>query len=270
MRNDLACSTPCKAPRLPRYLIWVLLLAGLMLPHPSPAEPLSIAAASDLKYAMDELITAFKSTRAGAEITPTYGSSGKFATQIQQGAAFDLFFSADIAYADYLAVRGFAVSEVRPYAIGRLVLWSTRSNASSMTLESLAAPDVKRIAVANPNHAPYGLRAIEALKSSRIYDQVKGKLIMGENVAQAAQFAATENADVGIIALSLALNPELSRRGGYTTISATLHEPLTQGFIVTKSATDSLAAKEFADFVSSAQGQAILARHGFTPPGERR
>jgi molybdate transport system substrate-binding protein len=231
-------------------------------------EKVTIAAAADLKFAMEEIVAAFRLTQPGDTVETIYGSSGKFYTQIQQGAPFDLFFSADIAYPRLLAKEGFAATEARPYALGRIVLWSASRDVSRMTLAELADPSVRKIAIANPKHAPYGKRAEEALRSVGIWDKVESRLVMGENIAQTAQYVQTGNADVGIIALALALNRELATRGGYALIPDKLHQPLEQGFIVTSRAAANLLAKKFADYMGSPDARRVMVRYGFVLPGE--
>jgi molybdate transport system substrate-binding protein len=233
------------------------------------AEKITIAAAADLKFAMDEIVAGFKNSHPDNEVDVIYGSSGKFQTQIQEGAPYDLYFSADIAYPRELAKLGLAASEATPYAVGRIVLWSNSMDASKMTLASLNDPKINKIAIANPKHAPYGKRAEEALRASKMWDTVQDKLVFGENIANTAQFVQTGNAQVGIIALSLALNPELATKGGYYLIPDNLHEPLEQGYIITKLGADKPLAKEFADFMGSKPARGIMTKYGFVLPGEK-
>jgi len=232
------------------------------------AAEISMAAASDLKFCMDEIIVAFKSGHAEAVVNVTFGSSGNFAAQIREGAPFDLFFSADTEYPRALAEDGFAASPPVPYAVGRIVLWSATVDASKMTLADLARPEIAKIAIANPQHAPYGKRAEQALRASGLWDQVQQKLVLGENIAQTAQFVQSGNAQAGIIALSLALNPELAGKGGYYLIPDTLHEPLQQAFLVTRRAADNELAKAFADYMQGGDARKLMVHHGFTLPGE--
>lgn len=232
------------------------------------AEKITVAAAADLKFAMDEIVTGFKKSHTGAELDVIYGSSGKFHTQIQQGAPYDLFFSADINYPRELAKKGMAASEVKPYAVGRVVLWSNSMDATKMTLASLTDPKIARIAIANPKHAPYGKRAEEALKASGLWDKLQPKFVFGENIAHTAQFVQTGNAQVGIIALSLAVNPELAKKGGYYLIPDKLHNPLEQGYIITKQGAAKPLAKQFADYMGSKPARSIMTKYGFVLPGE--
>lgn len=233
------------------------------------AEKITIAAAADLKFAMDEIVSGFKARYPGNEVEVIYGSSGKFQTQIQQGAPYDLFFSADIAFPRELSTKGMAASKVKPYAVGRIVLWSSSMDATKMTLASLTDPRITRIAIANPKHAPYGKRAEEALQSSGVWDKVQPKLVFGENIAHTAQFVQTGNAQVGIIALSLAVNSEMAKKGGYYLIPDKLHNPLEQGYIITKRAAGNGLAKKFSDYMDTKPARSIMTKYGFVLPGEQ-
>ncbi len=246
----------------------LLCACALLLSLSAHAEKITIAAAADLKFTMDEIVTTFKKTNPSEEVDVVYGSSGNFNTQIQQGAPYDLFFSADIGFARELAKNGLAASDVKPYAVGRIVLWSASQDATRMTLGSLTDPKITRIAIANPKHAPYGKRAEEALRASGLWEKVEPKLVYGENIAQTAQFVQTGNAQVGIIALSLAVNPELANKGGYWLIPDKLHAPLEQGFVITKRAAGNGLAKKFADYMGSKPARAVMTKYGFVLPGE--
>lgn len=247
------------------FLVVLTALAAL----PAAATGLiTIAAAADLKFAMDDIVTAFKQTHPTDTVQVVYGSSGQFYTQIRQGAPFDLYFAADIAYPQALAKAGLAASVPTRYATGRIVLWSATVDASKLSLQDLVKPAFDRIAIANPDHAPYGKRAVQALHASGVWDRVEHKLVYGENIAQTAQFVQTGNARIGIIALSLAMNPAFASHGGYALIPARLHEPLEQGFVITRRAAGNPLALAFAHFIDSPPAQAILQRYGFagTPP----
>lgn len=248
--------------------IRAILFSFLILAWPAYAEAFTVAAAADLKYAMVDLVDEFKKSHPGDSPEIVFGSSGKLYQQIANGAPFDLFFSADINYPRLLKDAGKTASDVRPYAFGRLVLWSKGSLSGKLTLERLAADDINHVAIANPKHAPYGMRAQDVLENLGLWGKVSPKLVFGENVAQAAQFVDVGAAQAGIIALSLALGPELSSKGSYTLIPETLHKPLEQGYVQLKRAANNGAAKEFGDFVSSAKGRAILRAWGFILPGE--
>ncbi len=244
-------------------------LAGLsLLPVETRAEKITVAAAADLKFAMDEIVANFRTANPGSDVEVVYGSSGKFHTQIQQGAPYDLYFSADIAFPRNLAKVGLSASDVKPYAFGRIVLWSATLDATRMTLASLADPKITRVAIANPKHAPYGKRAEEALRAAGLWEKVEPKLVYGENIAQTAQFVLTGNAQVGVIALSLALGSGLESKGGHWLIPAGLHEPLEQGFVVTRRAAENPLARRFADHMEGKAARAVMTRYGFVLPGE--
>lgn len=251
-----------------RYLKIFIAALPLWIASTAHAEKITIAAAADLKFAMDEVVSSFKRAHPKDELEVIYGSSGKFHTQIQQGAPYDIFFSADISFPRELVKKGLAASEVKPYAIGRITLWSTSNDAAKMTLANLSDPKITRIAIANPKHAPYGKRAEEALKAAGIWDKIQPKLVFGENISQTAQYVLSGNAQIGIIALSLVLNPELATKGGYYLIPDKLHNPLEQGFIITKLGANKTLAKTFGDFMTSKQARSIMKKYGFVLPSE--
>lgn len=240
-----------------------LLITLGLLANLAHAETITVAAAADLKFALDEMAVDFRRANPADELHLVYGSSGRFQAQIQQGAPYDLYFSADVDLLRQLAQSGYAASEVRPYAFGRLVLWSTRRDAAERSLNDLADPATGRIAIANPKHAPYGKRAQEALRASGVWETVENRLVYGENVAQAAQFVQTGSAQVGLIALSLALNPELANQGHYRLVPDSLHAPLAQGFIITRRAAGSDLARRFADYLHGRSAHIVMRKHGF-------
>lgn len=251
-----------------KFIQLLAVIGTLLVSLSAHAEKITIAAAADLKFAMDEVVSAFKQTNPGAEVDVVYGSSGKFNTQIQTGAPYDLFFSADIGFPRELEKSGLAASPVKSYAFGRLVLWSNSVDASKLTLESLTDRKITRIAIANPKHAPYGKRAEEALRKLGLWDKLEPKLVYGENISQTVQFVQSGNATVGLIALSLAINPELASKGGYALIPEKLHEPLEQGFIITKVGGDKPLAKTFAEFMDSQAAREVMKKNGFVLPKE--
>jgi molybdate transport system substrate-binding protein len=246
----------------------LLVLALFFCTSLAQAGTISIAAAADLRFAMDEIIKHFQAEHPADRIEITYGSSGKFHTQIQQGAPYDLYFSADIELPRALAKAGFAVSPAIPYATGRIVLWSASLDASKLTMKSLADRNIRKVAIANPQHAPYGKRAEEALRAQGMWDEVRGKAVFGENIAQTAQFVQTGNADIGIIALSLAIHPAMAEKGSYYLIPEQLHTPLEQGFIITRQGADNALAKTFAAYMGDKGAREIMRRYGFALPGE--
>jgi molybdate transport system substrate-binding protein len=224
-----------------------------------------IAAASDLKFALDSVVTVFKKAHPSARIDVTYGSSGKLFEQISHTAPFDLFFSADIEYPLTLKKKGIAVSEVYTYGVGRIVIWSKVIDPNKAQINSLLDKSVDKIAIANPQHAPYGRRAEEALKHYKVYEKVKGKLVYGENISQTAQFVTAGAADAGIIALSLALSPTMKKLNGHHyIIPENAHRPLEQGFVILKKAEKNPVAVAFKDFMIGTEATKILGYFGFT------
>lgn len=233
------------------------------------AEDLTIAAASDLSFAMKELVTEYEQAT-GRHMKVTLGSSGNFYAQIQNGAPFDLYFSADIGYPQKLEEAGLTVpGSLYRYAVGRIVLWTgTVSHLDvSRGFEVLRDPGVKKIAIANPKHAPYGRAAVAAMESFKVYDSVKDKLILGENISQAAQFIESGSCEIGIIALSLAVAPALKEKGVYWEIPAGAHPPIEQGAVIVKASKQQESARLFLEFVKGPRGQEIMKRYGFTLPG---
>jgi molybdate transport system substrate-binding protein len=247
---------------------WILLLGFLatMLSGRAQAGQATAAVAAGMKFAMDEIAGEFRKAHPKDTFEVVYGSTGKLQTQVQQGAPFDLFFSADNTAPVDLAKAGFAGSEMRIYAIGHLVLWSTTVDASKLTVADLTNPKLTRIAIGNPKVAPYGRRAEESLRKAGIWDKVEARLVLGENVTQTAQFVESGNAQVGLIALSMAMSPELAKKGGYALVPDDMHQPLEQGFIVTKRGAGNPVAEAFAGFMQTKEVKAILLRYGYTLP----
>jgi molybdate transport system substrate-binding protein len=231
------------------------------------ARTVNIAAASDLKFCLDLLVADYRTGAPADSILVTYGSSGKTFTQLRQGAPFDIYFSADIEYPRKLSGAGLTTGEPRLYAVGRIVLWSDREDASKLTLQELAADRFSKIAIANPLHAPYGKRAEEALKSAGVYPLVASRLVFGENIAQAAQFVQSGNAPIGILALSLVKTPACAGKPYYL-IPTNLHQPLEQGLVIMKRAKNNDLARDFVMYLFTKKARTIFAQYGFTLPGE--
>lgn len=252
-----------------RRLLTIIIFSLCLTAHTAHAGgQITIAAAADLKFAMDEIVDLFGKSHPDDQVTCLYGSSGKFQTQIRQGAPYDLYFSADIAYPVALKNEGLASGDVRPYARGRIVLWSVSRKFNQ--LSDLTDSAIHKIAIANPGHAPYGKRAEEALNAAGVWNKVESRLIFGENVAQTVQFVQTGNADVGIIAMSLARSAELSKSGHYALIPESLHSPLDQGFMLTRRAANNPTAQNFAQFMTSPAVRGIMIRYGFSLPEDAR
>lgn len=246
-----------------------LLLAALALaPASARGATLTVAAAADLRYALDEVVAAFRERNPEVEVKVSYGSSGSLLTQIVGGAPFDLFFSADEDHARRLVQSGQAVAEsLTVYAVGRLALWLPAGSALSPEAGLAALRDgrVKRIAIANPAHAPYGQAAEAALRASGVLAEVKDRLVRAESAAQAAQFAESGNADAALLPLALALAPALERAGRHAVLPQELYPPLRQAAVVTARGRRDLAATALLRFAVAPEGRAILARWGFAP-----
>ena len=226
----------------------------------------AIAAAADLRYALDAVIAIYHRKHPPDVIEVTYGSSGKLLAQIEQGAPFELFFSADSEYPKQLVAAGNAAGAPVPYALGHIVIWSASVDASKLTVADLTNPSFDRIAIANPEHAPYGKRAEQALRAAGAWDAVQPRLVYGDNIAQTAQFVASGSAKVGIIAQSLALDPQMMKKGGYAVIPASLYQSLLQSFVVTRRGAGNALAHDFAQYVQSAEARKMLSRYGFSLP----
>lgn len=243
-------------------------IIALLLVYPAmhaSAQETLVAAASDLRFALDSVASAFQKQH-GGNVKVTYGSSGKLCEQIIHGAPFDVYFSADIAYAQKLEKEKKAGSALHIYALGRIVLWSKRIDVKE-GMDALLNASVSKIAIANPAHAPYGQRAMESMAYYRLTSRVRDKLVYGENISQAAQFISSGAADIGIIALSLALSPTMTGMGGrYFLIPDTTHKPLEQAAVVTARGKENALAVKFFQFIQSERAIAILAHFGFKQP----
>jgi len=252
-------------------LVRKALLAALFLLAISPkvfADEIVVAAASDLGAAAKDLIADFEK-RTGHTVKLSLGSSGNFHTQIRNGAPFDVFLSADVNYVRELEKAGLTeASSSFIYAIGRIVLWvpATSRLPVERGLQVLASPDLRKIAIANPRHAPYGRAAEAALRTFGVYDAVKDRLVLGENIAQTAQFVQTGNAEAGVVALSLVLAPPVTKVGHWIEIPPDSYPRLEQGAIITAHGAKNPLAPAYLAFLRSPEARAILDRYGFRLP----
>ncbi len=245
----------------------------LLLTSPAAARAadatLAVAAAANLKPAAQELARAFQAGRPGASVALTFGASGTFLAQIQNGAPFDVFLSADREYPDKVVAEKLgAAADERVFALGRLVVWLPRGSTADVEkrgLSALADPAVKRIAMANPAVAPFGRAAEAALRAAGVYDAVKDRLVLGTSVAQAAQFATTGAADAALLPLSLTFDAELSA-GRSVPVPEALYPTIEQSGIVLARARDPALARAFLEFVTGEKGRAILAKYGYGLP----
>ena len=237
--------------------------AGQAVSNTSRPE-LVVAAAADLVFALREIAPVFEKERQ-AKVTLTFGSTGQLAQQIQQGAPVDVFFAANVAFMEDLRAKGAVLADsVETYAQGQIVLATQKSRPALPSLRDLTRGDVKRVAIANPAHAPYGMAAREALVSVGVWTQVQPKLVFGENVRQALQFLETGNVDAAIIALSVAQVPDIR----FGLIDPSLHRPIIQAAAVTTRSRHPDLARAFIRFVNGPQGRPIMKRFGFLLPGE--
>ncbi|RIK42482.1 MAG: molybdate ABC transporter substrate-binding protein [Chloroflexi bacterium] len=228
-----------------------------------PAGDLTVAAAADLQFAFVEIGAIFEENT-GQKVIFSFGSTGNLATQIEEGAPFDVFAAANVSFVDGLVEKGRIIADSKElYAVGRIVVAGNKeAGVNPQTLEDLLDPAIEKVAIANPDHAPYGLAAKEALISAGIWDEIQPKLVFGENIRQTLQFIQTGNAEAGIVALSIAEVPEIT----YTLIDDALHNPLLQAMGVVTGTPHEQAARAFVAYVISDEGQAILAKYGFQSP----
>lgn len=237
-------------------------------PPPAPL-PLRIAAASDLRFALDELIAGYRETSPTVSPTVTYGSSGTLYAQILSGAPFDLFMSADVDYPRQVASRGLAVAGMEfTYAVGHLALWVNATSPLDLEqsgMETLADARLRHVAMANPATAPYGRAAEAAMRRANVYERARTKIVLGENAAQALQFVQSGAADVGVIALSLAVAPTVRATGRYWPVPLHLYPRMEQGGVILK--TDAIdQARGFRRYLLGDAGREVLKRHGFSGP----
>ena len=249
-------------------MLFATLLGGPLTAGPAMAAPLLVAAASDLAYCIDDLAAAFRKEVPGAEVKVSTGASGNFFAQIRHGAPFHVFMSADMLYPTQLARVGAADgASLRPYAIGRIVLWTTDARFDvSQGLPLLRDPRVARIAIGNPDTAPYGRAAKAALERDKLWEAVQPRLVIGENIAQAAQFVQTGNAQLGIVSLATVRSPRMAGVGRYHLIGDAGVPPIEQGAIVTRAGSKEPLAARFVRFLGSPPARAILERNGFGLP----
>lgn len=235
------------------------------------AEAPAVAAAADLKFALDEIAARFRADR-GRGLRLVFGSSGNFARQIEQGAPFQLFLSADEGFVRRLAERGLTLDEGALYAVGRIVLFAPPGSPLDPARgldglrDALAAGAVRRFAIANPEHAPYGRAAEEALRRHGLWDMIRPHLVLGENAAQATQFATSGGAQGGIVPYSLSLAPEVARLGRAELIPAEWHEPLRQRMVLLRNAGET--ARDFHAYLQERPAREVFVRFGFVLPGE--
>jgi molybdate transport system substrate-binding protein len=258
-----------------RSFLSIVVLALLFAPcaelrAQQPQAPLRVAAAADLQFALKDIAQQFEH-QTNRKVDVTFGSSGNFFAQIQNGAPFDVFFSADMNYPKQLQqANRTEPGSLLKYALGRIVIWMPANSKIDLLAQkwnALLDPSIQKIAIANPEHAPYGRAAVDALKHGGLYDKVQSKLVYGENISQAAQFVQSGNAQAGIIALSLAVSPAM-KSGQRWGVPVAQYTPIEQAAVILKSARDKDTARAFLTFVGSDDGQRILSSYGFALPAK--
>jgi molybdate transport system substrate-binding protein len=261
---------------LKRYL-WLALIVFSILGISAPPikaahREITVAAAADLSVALPEIASAYEKT-SGIMVKLSFGASGALTQQIQNGAPFDVFFSADMDYPKQLIAQGKAEgATLYRYAVGQLVLWTPASSPLDLEREGMNAllePSIKKIAIANPQHAPYGRAAVAALKHYGLYEKVSDRLVLGENVSQAAQFVESGNAQVGFIAFAHASAPAMQGKGKYWKVPADAYPPLDQGAVIISHSTHVPDATAFLDYMKSPEALAVLRHYGFTAPDQK-
>jgi molybdate transport system substrate-binding protein len=227
---------------------------------------LTVAAAANLGPVLREIVPRFEKSN-GTHLALVFGSSGNLTTQIEHGAPYDVFLSADVDYPRRLEGEGLTVAgSLAVYAVGKLVLWAPKNSSIDLARrgqQALVLPAVHKIAIANPQHAPYGKAAMAFLRNSGLYDQLAGKLVLGEDVAQTAQFVSSGNADVGIIPLALAIAPAMREQGDYVEIAGHAYPPIQQAAVVLKSSKTPALAAKFLAYIRSPEVASVLARYGY-------
>jgi molybdate transport system substrate-binding protein len=240
----------------------------LAAPARAHAEQITVAAAADLTFAFQEVAARFQKDT-GNSVKLSFGSSGNFYSQIQNGAPYDMFFSADISYPQKLETAGLVEpGSLYRYAAGKIVLWVPNESHIDLShgLGALLDPGLRKIAIANPEHAPYGRAAVAALQHDQIYDKVRDKLVMGENISQAAQFALSGDADAGILALSLTLAPAMTAKGRSIEIPPSAYPPIDQACVILKSSQKKLVARQFLNYLQKPETVTLMHRYGFVAP----
>jgi molybdate transport system substrate-binding protein len=229
------------------------------------AQEITVAAAADLQFAMQDIAARFQK-ETGKTVKLIYGSSGNFFQQVQNGAPLDMFFSANLDYPKKLEAAGLTEpGSYYQYAKGKIVIWVPKESKLDLSagMQALLDPSVRKIAVANPQHAPYGQAAVAAMQKESVYEKVKDKLVLGENISQTASFVVSGSADVGIVALSLAFSPNMKDKGRYAEIPPSEYPPIEQACVILSSSTNKETAKEFLSFIKTAAVADTLKRYGF-------
>lgn len=246
-----------------------LVLLSILLTGLCAAQEITVAAAADLQFAMQDIAARFHK-ETGNSVRLIYGSSGNFFQQLQNGAPFDMFFSANLDYPRKLQADALVEPDsYYQYAIGKIVIWVRNDSKLDVSsgLRSLLDPSIQKIAIANPQHAPYGQAAVAAMKKENIYEKVSGKFVLGENISQTASFVVSGSAEAGIVALSLALSPNMKDKGRYAEIPTADYPPIEQACVILKSSKQKDVAKAFLNFVKTPAVSELFRNYGFAVAG---
>jgi molybdate transport system substrate-binding protein len=259
--------------KLLRSLAFALLVVMASLPRArATGHEVNVAAAADLSVALQEIASGYEK-KTGAALKLSFAASGALTQQIQNGAPFDIFFSADMDYPRQLIADGKAdAASLYRYAVGQLVLWVPANSPLDLErrgMDVLLDPSVKKISIANPQHAPYGRAAVAALKHYGLYEKVSDRLVLGENIAQAAQFVESGNAQVGLVALAHAVAPAMQGKGTYWKIPSDAYPPLDQGAVIILHSAHGQEAKAFLGYMKTTDAASVLRHYGFSVPDEK-
>lgn len=250
--------------------MWKFIVGALALSVSLVAGEVKITAAADLVYAFKEMKALFLQQNPGDKVSIAFGSTGKAYTQIMNGAPYDIYFAADMGYVQKLAEQGLTVTKPKPYAYGRIGIWTLKNSGIDVSkgMASLLDPKVKRVAIADPSHAPYGVAAVNALKSQGYYDALKDRFALGENVSQVAQFIHSGAAEIGILPLSLSKADVMTKEGNFYLLPENWHNHIIQGYALLKKGKDNPTAQKFVKFIATPQARAIFKKYGFVLPNE--
>jgi molybdate transport system substrate-binding protein len=250
-----------------QILKYLLLACTLVFTSVNAAEPFTVAIAANLKYVFDDLAAEFKK-ETGIEVQSIVNASGKIATQVRQGAPFDVFMSADMEFPEGLYKEGYAVTAPKPYAYGVLVLWSQTGADLSKGVAGLANKTVGNVAIANPKLAPFGKQSVKSMEYYKVKAALEPKLVYGESITQVSQFVESKAVDVGFSAKSIVIAPETAGKGKWVAVPEESYEPIAQGIVILKHGIDANAdsARKFYEFVQSEKARAIFAKNGYKLP----
>ena len=244
-----------------RFLLFIVLIVGCS----KPSDKIIIATAANVQYVMQDIKKEFEK-ESGKKIEIVVSSSGKLTTQIREGAPFDVFVSADTKYPDELYARGGSDEKPKIYALGSIVLWSRSLDISDLKVENLIENKIKKIAIPNPQTAPYGEAAIQVLQKQKSFEKLKTKLVYGESIAQTAQYITSGSVEVGFNALSVVMSPEMKGKGQWILVDSSLYEPIKQAAILLKHSDDSPkkeTSRQFYDFLYSKKGREVFKKYGY-------